>query len=678
MSSIALAVQPTQRSPGLGLVYNFLAYPQSAGDTLLKALIIAWKDSYGSGLTPDTGILEGVSGPSQVSAVCGPGTPGHLASKGLFTENPNAVVDIVLAVAPSGASATATLTFLDGTSADGGSPITANQTLNFWFCGRLITVQWLVGQGKVTAATNFVAAFDADDADLPFSASNGSGTLNVVTLTAKTPGTWGNDCYAYLQVTGGSGGNVTLTTTSTTLTSVQNGVALPQATLTPTTTAGFPTSGSLYIPALNETVTYTGIQQGVNTATVAVGSNAVNVSTFAGAGTLNVSSTASYPTAGSLYIAAGPAAGTTITYTGTTSTTFTGCTTLNAGAGVLATGNAISGILFTGVTGGTGNLLTSMALQATGPSTGNKCTGGTTEINITNALSVLTAEYDFIVLCSSNTDMELASSSSNFFRLKSYIASHSAGTSAQLQQMVVADTNGLSAQIAMTSYVDFAQACLVVSRNSQSLACEFAGAELGARMRERQAFSIKNRIGMRYLYNLYPSFNLNADAYDAADEENALQHGLTPVLWDKTQTPYPARPITTYFEDINDNPDDRILDVTRVDGLYDVGKDLRTYIPETFQGLSLSPDLPAGDDELPPNVVEIGTIRQFLVQRLRVWQDKGVLRKDLLDLAVGTPQSPGTLVCQIDDVDDTQVDMLLPLAVIPVLSKFSVVIDQSA
>jgi hypothetical protein len=74
-------------------------------------------------------------------------------------------------------------------------------------------------------------------------------------------------------------------------------------------------------------------------ATVAAGSDGVNVSTFAGAGTLNVNSTAGFSTVGEVLVAtaSGPRV---IRYTGTTGTTFTGCHSDGA-AGVLATGGAV-------------------------------------------------------------------------------------------------------------------------------------------------------------------------------------------------------------------------------------------------------------------------------------------------------------------------------------------------
>ena len=79
--------------------------------------------------------------------------------------------------------------------------------------------------------------------------------------------------------------------------------------------------------------------------TVASGSNAVNISTFAGSGTLNVASTSAFASSGTINVYATPSGGAArafpITYTGKTGTTFTGCNSSGANA-VLATSNVVA------------------------------------------------------------------------------------------------------------------------------------------------------------------------------------------------------------------------------------------------------------------------------------------------------------------------------------------------
>lgn len=87
-----------------------------------------------------------------------------------------------------------------------------------------------------------------------------------------------------------------------------------------------------------QTTTTPAYSFGANTA-VAAGSNGVNTNTFSGSGTLNVASTTNAGNTGTLKVAtAGTMA--TITYTGKTGTTFTGCNT-TSGGGVMSTGGTV-------------------------------------------------------------------------------------------------------------------------------------------------------------------------------------------------------------------------------------------------------------------------------------------------------------------------------------------------
>ncbi len=322
------------------------------------------------------------------------------------------------------------------------------------------------------------------------------------------------------------------------------------------------------------------------------------------------------------------------------------------------------------MTGGTGG---SVAASA------SKLASGATEIDISTALTaVSTREYDFILLVTSNADAISSSSSSNPARLAAHILAHGSGSAAKLQQGIVGCTGTLSGLKTATAAINFGQLQGVYCRDGQSLPCEWAAAELGARLRERALYAVKNRIHMLYKARLYgPKDHVTSDL-SAVELEDALTHGITPVTFDATLRAWPERPVTMYYKDSGGNPDARILDVTRVDGIFEVAKDIRVNIPAIFAGKSLSPDIPLGDDEVPVNVVEIGTIRAFFCDRLRLWQAKGVLDKAELDLAIGTQKAPGTLICQIDTIDPTMVEVVIPLATIKPLAKFSIFFQQAA
>jgi len=80
---------------------------------------------------------------------------------------------------------------------------------------------------------------------------------------------------------------------------------------------------------------------GVST-TVAVASNTVDISTFAGSGTLNVAASTGFPSAGKLLVQTDKGAF-VLTYTGTGSGTFTGVNA-NGQSGVLSTSNFVKSI----------------------------------------------------------------------------------------------------------------------------------------------------------------------------------------------------------------------------------------------------------------------------------------------------------------------------------------------
>jgi len=147
---------------------------------------------------------------------------------------------------------------------------------------------------------------------------------------------------------------------STGTTPVSTGQTLPQSSISVGSTLGFPSSGNLFVSTSTgtQTVTYSGI---VNT-TIAVGSNGAILPQ----GTINVASTTGFPTSGTINVATTSNVLQVVTYTGTTPTSFTGCT---GGTGTMSTGGAVTGQIFTGCTGGTGVLGTNASVSINQPST---------------------------------------------------------------------------------------------------------------------------------------------------------------------------------------------------------------------------------------------------------------------------------------------------------------------
>lgn len=204
--TVPLAVQPSVKTPGLYLTVNLLAGVANPGSARLRALILAPKSSAGN-ITPNTEIRT-VFGADDVATALGAGTTGHLAAKLFFARNPAGSLDVVAPTESAGANAAATQTFT-GTA-------TANSTLRVRLHGRLIDVAWNAGETAATFITRYVAAINAQTADLFVIAADATG--GDVSLTAKVKGPAGNDVKTKVTIIAGGGG-ITISANPTSLTS---------------------------------------------------------------------------------------------------------------------------------------------------------------------------------------------------------------------------------------------------------------------------------------------------------------------------------------------------------------------------------------------------------------------------------------------------------------------------
>jgi phage tail sheath gpL-like len=303
-----------------------------------------------------------------------------------------------------------------------------------------------------------------------------------------------------------------------------------------------------------------------------------------------------------------------------------------------------------------------------------KLTGGTTEPDFSTALATLAGtEYSFIILCCSNADAQSSSSTSNPGRLKTKINSLNTGLNAKLQRGMVGLTGTLAN--AKTGAIGRNEPTIeyVQCTNGLSLPCELAGAECGDRMREIAIDPAANRIG-NALDNIFGAADLVADTPTAANIEDALGNGVAIVSYNAQGTPIIVRPITTHSQDAVGNADRRVFDTSGVDGMYAVANDIKVSLPQEFPKAKISKDLAADADPLPAGVVEERDIKSFLVERLRFWSARGVVRKDTLDLAIAN----GTIIAAVNATDPTQVDIVLPYAIFPPLAKFGVYAQKIA
>jgi len=207
-----------------------------------------------------------------------------------------------------------------------------------------------------------------------------SGTISVVTSAGTQTVTYtGTNATQFTGCTGGTG---TMTT--------GNLVSLPASiTINVISTTGFPTTGTFLLStsAGTSTITYTGITGtsftgctgGTGTTftggTVLIGNGfqtitygtVTNANTTIASGsngqslpqaTINVASTTGFLASGVITVTTG-AGLQTVTYSGTTGTSFTGCT---GGTGAMTTGGAVTQQAFTSATGGTGTLVTGQSI----------------------------------------------------------------------------------------------------------------------------------------------------------------------------------------------------------------------------------------------------------------------------------------------------------------------------
>ena len=300
--------------------------------------------------------------------------------------------------------------------------------------------------------------------------------------------------------------------------------------------------------------------------------------------------------------------------------------------------------------------------------------GGTLEFSIANVLLLTpSTEYDLILLCTSNVEAEVCGVGSNPILLQTYIEANVSGASAKLQQMVFGANKTLAAAKTGTDALNYSRAQMVLCRNGYSLPAEWAGAELGSRLREESIDAAANRIEMLYRATLYTVSDLSSQALTDVEVEDALNNGITPVTFDGSGNPRPARPITTYHLDASTNPDFRNLDTSRVTGTDAVAKDIRVTLPLQFAGAKLSEDLPATGGELPPGFVEIKEIKSFLNGRMRAWISLGVVGQADYEEAYEN----GSFLVRVNPSDASQCDIVIPMNVVPPLAKFSLVVQYT-
>lgn len=315
--------------------------------------------------------------------------------------------------------------------------------------------------------------------------------------------------------------------------------------------------------------------------------------------------------------------------------------------------------------------------DATGASvavTAAKFTGGTTEVDYTNALSAIEGrEYDYIGLCLSNTDAE--DTTGGVADALTHINGLNTGLGARLQQLVVGHTGTRAAGQTQTAAMNDQVANIITAANAEALPCQIMGDEIGDRMYWRRQKHSANRIG-RFV-DVPGSHTPISDNPTEPEAAAALNNGLSVVGYTDSGKPVLVRSVTTYHETAQGSSV-LVTDVNEIDGLYDYAKDLRAFLPVQFSGVKVTEptgDDDTPDDDLPEDVVTTDDIRAAIVARTEsYWIPKGVINGGEFAAAAA---DDGELAVEINATDETQVDIFIPAKPFKNLAKLGVYIRKA-
>jgi phage tail sheath gpL-like len=176
------AMSSSVKTPGFYLRVNLLAAAAAPGSSPVRALMIAHKLTTGD-ITPDTEVRT-VYGPDDVAVALGEGSLGHLASIVAFRRYGLLQLDILAPTAPAGSTAILSLTIVS-------TPTTGTHTFEIDVAGRIVTVDWFVGELLATFRARVIATINSVKPRAWVASANAGAAL--FDISAAGPGTWGND-----------------------------------------------------------------------------------------------------------------------------------------------------------------------------------------------------------------------------------------------------------------------------------------------------------------------------------------------------------------------------------------------------------------------------------------------------------------------------------------------------
>ena len=301
---------------------------------------------------------------------------------------------------------------------------------------------------------------------------------------------------------------------------------------------------------------------------------------------------------------------------------------------------------------------------------------GTTEPDYTTALSnVVGEEYHYILPCLANSDANNIASTSNVRRVYNHIVALNEGKDAKLQQFIVASTLTVAAAAAATPDADnasnatFGEHILCIS--GRGLPAQLAAREAGGRLKAISLDPAANRIGEN-MSEYVGAADKIANKPTPAQSEQAIGGGVSLISYTAQGLETLVRAVTTHSQSATGAADRRLLDTQNVDGTYIIARDLRETLPQEYPQAKIAPDPVAGGDLPPQGVITPADIKSFIITRLRFWQVQAVATQASIDAAI----ADGTLSVSINASDPTQVDIVVPFAIVQPLAKLGVVVQR--
>lgn len=328
-------------------------------------------------------------------------------------------------------------------------------------------------------------------------------------------------------------------------------------------------------------------------------------------------------------------------------------------------------------TGPTGNDVTISVelLEGAGgtcTASGTNLSGGTTEVDVANALAAAADdEYDYIVLAVSNASA--AATTGNLAALETHLLAYDEGPDAFLQQGVIGHTGARTAVAASAQARNEQVLEIINAQGSRSLPCEVAAAEAADVALLRALYSSYNRIG-RELPILLPL--VPADENPTLPQSDAcLRAGVSYVRYTTDGRAVVGRAVTTYTVDSEGTtlyPTDR----NEVDAMFDAAKDIRRVIRSEYPSSFIKRDIDVAEGEdVPARTVQEADVKATIVSRvLSYWcrGNRGVFSRAYFQSKV----DDGTLICRVNDDDETQVDIFLPLKPSKLWAKTGLMVEK--